>query len=164
MESRLWRHQSRHGGSCGAFGRRCDRRTSPHARRDFRGASGERGCLMHATPAFRSGWTIARSMWLARQPAFVGLVAAPLLCGWLFHLAPASFLSRESAGTLGKLLMGLSLFLTFICCNFTENDRRERLDGFPARLFTLPVATVTLVAAPLLFSALVIAGIYVGWA
>jgi len=96
---------------------------------------------MTAAPALRSGWTIARSMWQVRQPAFLALVLAPLLYGWFLHMTPASVLSRETSTTLGSLLMGLSLFLTFVCCNFTENDRRERLDGFPARLFTLPVAT-----------------------
>jgi hypothetical protein len=119
---------------------------------------------MTAAPALRSGWTIARSMWQVRQPAFLALVLAPLLYGWFLHMTPASVLSRETSTTLGSLLMGLSLFLTFVCCNFTENDRRERLDGFPARLFTLPVATGILVAAPLLFSALAIGVIYVAWA
>lgn len=119
---------------------------------------------MNSTAAIRPGWTIARSMWLARRPDFLVLGSAPFVCGWLFHLAPTSFTADGAASTVGFLLMGLSLFLTFVFCNFTEQDRRGRLDGFPSRLFTLPVATRTLVAAPLLFSVLAIGAIYAAWA
>jgi hypothetical protein len=70
----------------------------------------------------------------------------------------------DAGDMLGYLPMGLSLFLTFVLCNFTESEQRGRLDGFPARLFVLPVSTATLVASPLIFSILAVSAIYVLWA
>jgi hypothetical protein len=103
-------------------------------------------------------------MWTARRHFFLALLGAPLVCGWLFHFLPPAFLQGDGSNFLGYMPMGLSLFLTFVACNFTENDRRGRLDGFPSRLFTLPVPTRALVLAPIAFSALAVALVYLGWA
>ena len=60
--------------------------------------------------------------------------------------------------------MGLSLFLLFVFCNFTESNRRGRRAGFPSRLFTLPVPTRTLIAAPVLFGVAAVVLLYAAWA
>jgi hypothetical protein len=124
----------------------------------------ERNEFLISRQAIRSAWTIARSIWLARRFGFVALLSAALVCGWLYHLLSPALLKGEGADLLGYLPMGLSIFLTFVLCNFTENDRRGRLDGFPSRLFTVPVTTPTLVAGPIVFSVLAVSAIYVVWA
>jgi len=120
--------------------------------------------VLIAVPAIRPAWTIGRSIWLARRAGFLALLSAPLICGWLFHLSSRAFLEGDGPDLLGYLPMGLSLFLTFVFCNFTESDRRGRFDGFPSRLFTLPVSTRTLIATPIVFNVLAIGVIYAAWA
>ena len=88
--------------------------------------------MLIAVPAIRPAWTIGRSIWLARRAGFLALLSAPLICGWLFHLSSRDFLEGDGPDLLGYLPMGLSLFLTFVFCNFTESDRRGRFDGFLA--------------------------------
>jgi hypothetical protein len=115
-------------------------------------------------PAIRPAWAITRSAWLAHRKNFLVLLSAPLVCGWLLHASSSTFLKSESAAALAILLVGFSLFLTFVFCNFTESDKRGRSDGFPVRMFTLPVSTRTLVLVPVGFSVLAVGIVYTAWA
>jgi hypothetical protein len=109
-------------------------------------------------------WTIARSMWLAQRPRFLALLCAAVVCGWFFHLVPLASQKSDGMDLLAYLPMGLSIFLTFVFCNFTESDRRGRFDGFPSRLFALPISTRTLLIAPMLFSVFIVGAVYSAWA
>src|SRR5258708_4506674 len=100
---------------------------------------------------------------MSKSPRSMKFSSRALACGWAFHLVPLASQKGDSADLLAYLPMGLSLFVTFVLCNFTESDRKGRFDGFPSRLFTLPVATRTLVLAPMLFSILTVAVVYVAW-
>lgn len=111
----------------------------------------------------RQAAAIAHSMWLAKRMGFVALLLVALVWSVLLRFT-APRLGADAQGALSYLPMALSLFLGFILCTFTETDRRGRLEGFPARLFTLPVRTPLLVGAPLLVGVLVISLIYILWA
>ena len=110
--------------------------------------------------AIRSAWTIIWAIWRRHQRSIIGLLAITFLFGWIFRATPGS----EVIQTIGNLGMGLSLFLTFVICGFTEGDRKARSWGFSARLFTLPVSTPTLIAAPMLFGVVTIGLVYFVWA
>jgi hypothetical protein len=114
-------------------------------------------------PVMRPAWMIARSMWSIRRTGFLALLSAPLAFGWVFHLLPPNAVDGGESGLLGFLPMGLSLFLTFVFCGFTESNSRGQSEGFPSRLFTLPVATRILIRTPIAFSVLAVGIIYTGW-
>lgn len=114
--------------------------------------------------SIRLGWTIAQAIWLANRRSFVALVAAAGICGVLFRTPGLVSWSSDALNALGYIPMGLSLFLTFVFCGFNESDRKERDSGFPSRLFTLPVATRTLIAAPVLFGVAAVGAVYLVWA
>ena len=91
----------------------------------------------------------------ARNRRTISLAVALLLSSWLFNL----FLAREFRPT-GKedhelltincLLTAASLLLVFSIFNYTEFSPQREWNGFPYRLFTLPVASLTLMAVPIL--------------
>ena len=119
---------------------------------------------MKFSSTIRPAWTITRAMWSAQRMAFLGLLMAAFVCGLLFHWVRLVIQDPDGLDAVGYLPMGLSLFLTFVFCNFTESDRRDRCEGFPMRLFTLPVPTWLLVLAPVLFSIVTVGVIYAVWA
>ena len=109
-------------------------------------------------------WNLARSIFMAQRHGFFALGVAVLACGWGFHSIPPSWQRGEIGDLLAFMPMGLSLFLTFIFCNITGGDPRNRFDGFPRRLFTLPLSTPKLVLTPMLFSVTAIGLVYLAWA
>jgi hypothetical protein len=102
-------------------------------------------------------------MWWNRRGGFRTLAALALGCGVFFQLAASHISSHDALDALGYFPMGLSLFLTFAFCSFTEPDRRGRFEGFPSRFFTLPVATRTLVVAPVFFGVAAVLTVYAAW-
>ena len=109
------------------------------------------------------GWTIIRSIWWRHRRGFGGLLALALVGAGVFQIAAPHFSHGEGWDAVGYLSMGLSLFLTFAFCGFTESDRRARFEGYPSRLFTLPVKTRTLVGAPILFGVTAVLSVYAVW-
>ena len=96
------------------------------------------------------GWMIVRSIWWRHRLGFWGLLALAMVGAGVFQIAAPRIAHREGWEGLGYLPMGLSLFVTFAFCGFTEPDRRARLEGYPSRLFSLPVKTRTLVGLSLI--------------
>src|SRR5688572_6156950 len=149
----------RHRRSCCRPGRRSGRRSNAYPRRNFRRAR-RKGI---AVSELRQAAAIAHSMWLSKRMGFVALLLVALVWSVLLRFT-APRLGADAQGALSYLPMALSLFLGFIFCTFTETDRRGRLEGFPARLFTLPVRTRVLIGAPILVAVTVISLIYILWA
>lgn len=110
----------------------------------------------------RQAATIAESMLLAKRHGLAALLVFSVIWSVLLR-ATQSHVGADAQGALSYLPMALSLFLTFVFCTFTESDRRGRFESFPSRLFTLPVQTRTLVAAPIFLSVAVMSGIYILW-
>jgi hypothetical protein len=118
---------------------------------------------MNRPSAIRCGATIMSAIWHRHQRSLLGLLTVAMALG-VFFRARAVSPENEFVRTMGNLGMGLSILLTFVICGFTEADRKVRSWGFPARLFTLPVSTWTLVGAPMLFGILTIGLVYIAWA
>ncbi len=111
------------------------------------------------SPAAALGWEICRA-----QRVAVGTLAAALLLCTAWHWAVFGGRPNEVFLNVCILLMGLSFAASFLVFKFTESDRRQRFNGFPSRLFTLPVSTTWLVTVPMLYGAGAVALIYVAWA
>jgi hypothetical protein len=60
-------------------------------------------------------------------------------------------------------LMVCSLFLSFAAAHYAERNPQKQWQGFPYRIFTLPVRTHTLVGVPLLIGLVIVLLIYFGW-
>jgi hypothetical protein len=118
---------------------------------------------MNRPSAIRCGVTIMSAIWHRHQRSLVGIFTVAMLFGAVFRVLVVSP-ENEIVRTIRNLGMGLSIFLTFVICGFTEADRKVRSWGFPARLFTLPVSTWALVGAPMLFGILTIGLVYLAWA
>jgi hypothetical protein len=111
-------------------------------------------------PAVALAWEICR----AQRGAFLALAGALLVCaGWQWF----RFATRAAGQFFENLcipIMGLSLAASFVLFRFTESDRRGRFNGFPSRLFTMPVRTVWLVTLPMLYGAATVVLVYAAWA
>jgi hypothetical protein len=111
------------------------------------------------SPAAALAWEICA----VQRAGFLAVFGAVLVCAavkWM--LFPTG--SNEAFLNVCIPLLGLSLAAVFVLFKFTESDRRERFNGFPRRLFTLPVRTVWLVTLPMLYGAATVVLVYVGWA
>ncbi|HWV99120.1 MAG TPA: hypothetical protein VNZ64_05440 [Candidatus Acidoferrum sp.] len=124
----------------------------------MRGTAQSLGSLA-PSPAMALAWEICR----AQRTGFFATFGAMLLCAagrWTLFATG----SHEVFLNICILLMSLSLAAVFILFKFTESDRRERFNGFPRRLFTLPVRTMWLATLPMLYGAAAVVLVYVGWA
>ena len=115
--------------------------------------------LFKPSPAAALAWEICR----AQRHGFLALLGAMLLCAAAGR-TPFATSSQEVFSNICVTLLGVSLAAVFILFKFTESDRRERFNGFPRRLFTLPVRTSWLVTLPMLYGAGTVVLVYVGWA
>lgn len=118
--------------------------------------------LTHAfglAPALAVGWEICRA-----QRAAVGALGGALLLCAAWHWLVLGGRVHEVFLNVCLLLMGLSFAASFIVFKYTESDRRQKFNGFPSRLFTLPVSTLWLVTVPMLYGAGAIVLLYLGWA
>jgi hypothetical protein len=106
---------------------------------------------------------LVRGLWLQQWRSLCFLLGAATGIGFAYRLAASSSLARNCAW-LGYLAMGLSICISFVLCSFTEADRRTRQVGFPIRLLTLPVSTLTLAGAPMAFGIATLWAVYTAWA
>jgi hypothetical protein len=102
--------------------------------------------------------------WWNHRLGFTLLWALALTCSFLLSPVTSSLSDRYTADAISYVPMGLSLFLAFVFCSFTESDRKGRFEGYPARLFTLPVSTGILITAPVIFGVGVVLTVYAIWA
>ena len=89
-------------------------------------------------------WRGKRSVPLALACVAIGAFINQVLVGWL-HISD----SHGIFSTLYAMLMTLSFFLLMGIFNYTEYNSTREWNGFPYRLFTLPVATWQLVTVPI---------------
>ncbi len=71
--------------------------------------------------------------------------------------------SSEAGRTLFGLSMALSVFLLMGVFNYTEFSTSREWNGFPYRLFTLPVRTVELVTLPVILGVVSVELVYLAW-
>ncbi len=100
-------------------------------------------------PIAAQSWEIWR-----RNRRALGLVVAVLLGAWLFNFFFANaFRASEPKNhgllTINCMLMAASFLLIFSVFNYTEISPQREWTGFPYRLFALPVASLTLIAVPM---------------
>jgi len=110
-----------------------------------------------------SGWTIFRLIWWNHRLGFGSLLALALICGFVLFPVTSSLSGQPASDATIYLPMGLSLFLVFLFCGFTESDRKGNFEGYPSRLFAVPVATGILITAPMLFSFTAVLTVYWLW-
>jgi hypothetical protein len=110
-----------------------------------------------------AGWTIFRLIWWNHRLGFGLLLALALICGFVLFPLISSFSGGPASDATIYLPMGLSLFLVFLFCGFTETDRKGNFEGYPSRLFTLPFSTGILITAPVLFSFTVVLTTFSLW-
>lgn len=120
--------------------------------------------ISHSATRLKPAWSIACAMWMGHRRGFAAVLSATILCGLVFRIVGQNVRDAETRDSLGFIPMGLLLFMTFILCGFTETDRRARFTGFPSRMFTLPVPTLTLTVTPVLFGIAAVGLVYAVWA
>ncbi len=106
-------------------------------------------------------------IWRRNRLSFL-LAAGLLVFAWIFNgTAPATFRAtasaRERLMALDWLLLVGSMLLVFASFNYTEFNPRKEWNGFPYRLFALPVPTWRLVALPALSGVATVALVYWAW-
>lgn len=119
---------------------------------------------MNARFAVRPAWTIARGIWSNGRWGFCALLAVGVIWGLAARITIAVFQNHVVLQVATVMAATMALLVTFLLCNFTETDRRERHSGYPARLFVLPVHTRTLIGAPVLFGVVIAWAIFLVWA
>src|SRR5688572_12222957 len=97
------------------------------------------------------GWGILRLVWWNQRLGFILLLGVALLFGVLLSPVTSDFSNLQTSDAANYVTLGASLLLVFVFCSFTDSDRKRRFEGYPSRLFTLPVSTGILIAAPVLF-------------
>jgi hypothetical protein len=107
---------------------------------------------------------IAWEIWSARRLAFLTALAAVPSCALVYYLFSDLIQRSELLRSFSFLPMGASLLFLFVAFNYTERRSKAGFAGFPARLFTLPVATPVLVTCPMAYGVAAILVVYVGWA
>lgn len=90
----------------------------------------------------------------------VALAVACVIAMW--RAAPAQN-GVDGIADVFVFAMVLSIVFVFGMFNHTHLDRRSGQTGFPNRLFTYPVSTRLLVAAPMLFGVATTVGVYLAW-
>ena len=95
--------------------------------------------------AWEIWWRGKRTAWLALGCVAICAFINLALLGRL-HMSDNS---RDIFFTLYRMLMTLSLFLSMGIFNYTEYNSTREWNGFPYRLFTLPVTTWKLVTVPM---------------
>lgn len=103
-------------------------------------------------PITALSWEIWR-----RNRRAIRIIAAILLCSWLFNLFFAGeFRATEPKAhgllTINCLLTLAVITLVFSVFNYTEISPQREWTGFPYRLFALPVSSLTLIAVPMVLS------------
>ena len=119
---------------------------------------------VNARFALRPAWTIAHAIWSDGRWGFCALLAVGVIWGLAARITIAVSQNHVVLQVATVMAATMALLLTFLLCNFTEADRKERRSGYPARLFVLPVHTRTLIGAPVLFGVVIASIIFLVWA
>jgi hypothetical protein len=91
-----------------------------------------------------------------RNRRWIWSLIGTFLFGWVFNFV-------VQADALNVTLTFASLLIVFAIFNYTEYDARRDRAGFPDRLFTLPVSTLLLVAAPVGLGVVAVEVVYLAW-
>ncbi|HEY3391650.1 MAG TPA: hypothetical protein VGK58_03010, partial [Lacipirellulaceae bacterium] len=139
--------------------------------------SKERGAALRAAAAsFRHGESsigetrlcavtaLAWEFWAANRRGWLIVLAVVFGCALLYRIFASSIQGSEGLQFLCCLPMVMTLILAGAFCNFTDRERRDRIAGFPRRLFVLPFKTRFLVTCPMAFGLMSVVTIYVAWA
>jgi hypothetical protein len=102
---------------------------------------------------WRRGWKIA-----------IVISALGALCATINHVVPDKKYLLRNFEAVYWLLMVVSLFLTFSVFHYAEHNRAKNWNGFPYRLFWLPVPTGLLVACPMVLGVISVEAVYWVWA
>jgi len=104
-------------------------------------------------------WRGRRATWLVLGCVAVCAVINLALIGWL-HISDDA---RGYFSNLFGMMMALSFLLLMNIFNYTEYNATKEWNGFPYRLFTLPVATWQLVTVPMLFCVFFAELVFFAW-
>jgi len=104
-------------------------------------------------------WRGKRSMWLALSCVAIGVFINLALV----DRHPISQETQKIFATLFGMLMTLSFFLLMGIFNYTEYNSTKEWNGFPYRLFTLPLATWQLVTVPMFLCVVLAELIFFAW-
>jgi len=113
--------------------------------------------IMHS-PLAALTWEIWRR---GRRSASLSL-GCIAFCALINAAAPERFYDRVGQGLYG-LLMVVSFLLTFGIFNYTEVSSTKDWNGFPYRLFALPVHTWQIVTLPMLLGVVWVEFVYLAW-
>jgi hypothetical protein len=112
---------------------------------------------------FSATGTLMWEMW-RRGRRFAWLTLGNVsFCALLNLAAPQRFCASEAIQGLFSFLMVWSFLFLFGFFNYTETNSTREWNGFPYRLFTLPVRTWQLVALPMLSGVAAVEVVYVAW-
>ena len=116
-----------------------------------------------SSPLIALSWEIwrrgRRSAWLSMACVVFGGVVNLAVLPHL-HVAETG---REVFNCLFGFLMTISLLLVMGIFNYTESSSTREWNGFPYRLFTLPVRTWQLVALPVVLAVVSVGALYWAW-
>src|SRR5215204_2580869 len=110
---------------------------------------------------------LAWEIWRRGRRSAWSVVACTSICA-LINLGvlakvQATETGRSSFPVLFGLLMTLSFLLLMGIFNYTEFNSTKEWNGFPYRLFTLPVRTWQLVALPMFLCVTSVELVYLAW-
>jgi hypothetical protein len=109
---------------------------------------------------------LAWEVWRHGRRSVLLIVLSVLTCTVLNALIPASESPRPGRALL-EVVFGVLMVLSFVLVmgifNYTEFNSTREWHGFPYRLFTLPVATWKLVAAPMLCGLVTVELLFASW-
>jgi hypothetical protein len=115
------------------------------------------------SPVAALSWEIC-----SRNRRTIWAFAAIVLSAWLFNFCfagefGATLAQNHQLLTINCLLTAASLLLVFSIFNYTEFNPQREWTGFPYRLFTLPVTSLTLIAVPMLLGVAAVELAYLVW-
>jgi hypothetical protein len=107
---------------------------------------------------------LAWEFWSANRRGWLLVVAVIPTCALLYRLFEAPLRESDGLRFFSFLPMVISLILTAAFCNFTDQQRRDGIAGFPRHLFVLPVPTRLLVTCAMACGVFSVVGVFLAWA
>src|SRR5215475_5758667 len=103
-------------------------------------------------------------IWQRGRKIALVILALGVVCAAINHVVPDKRYLLRNFEAVYWVLMVLSVFLTFSVFHYAEHNRAKNWNGFPYRLFCLPVATSLLVACPMVLGVISVEAVYWFWA